>query len=80
MARDADRFEFTIDVVLPRDSNLTDQTVRALTEAPLAAQGMTCIQTRFYNDSSDGASCVLTVLPPDDVTVRDMAFSLFSLV
>ncbi|MFB8007463.1 helix-turn-helix domain-containing protein [Nocardia sp. NPDC056000] len=68
------RFEFNIDVVLPRNSTLTDQTIRSLTKAPLAARGMTCIETKFYADSSDGASCELTVLPSNDITVRDMAF------
>ncbi|TQM32734.1 hypothetical protein FB390_4430 [Nocardia bhagyanarayanae] len=74
MTRRADSFEFSIDVVLPRRSEFTDQTIRALTEPLLAARGTTCVETKFYNDSSDGGLCELTVLPPPDLTVGEMAF------
>ncbi|WP_156511271.1 AlbA family DNA-binding domain-containing protein [Nocardia nova] len=68
------RVEFTIEVVLPRKSNFTDKVIRSMTEPLLAAKGMTCIETRFYDDSSDGGACELTVLPPAEATVREMAF------
>ncbi|MGY2116475.1 AlbA family DNA-binding domain-containing protein [Nocardia gipuzkoensis] len=74
MTRRADRFDFEIDVVLPRKSDFTDQIIRSMTEPLLAARGMTCIETKFYNDTSDGGLCELTVLPPPDATVREMAF------
>ncbi|MGY2033147.1 AlbA family DNA-binding domain-containing protein [Nocardia gipuzkoensis] len=69
-----DSVNFTIDVVLPRESDLTDQIILSITEPLLAARSMTCVETSFYNNTSDGSICELTVLPPPDTTVREMAF------
>ncbi|MGW4364527.1 hypothetical protein ACWEKT_02690 [Nocardia takedensis] len=70
------RFEFNAYIVLPKQSDYDDRSIRSVFEPALAPSGMECTETRFYQGGQEGPSCELTILPPKTATVREMAYIL----
>ncbi|MEV2219404.1 hypothetical protein AB0E01_05945 [Nocardia vinacea] len=76
MTRHESHFEFHAYIVLPRQSNYDEESIRPIFEPVLALNYMTCTRTHFYSGEYEGPSCGLTITPPGSCTVREMAYTL----